>query len=111
MRRALAATVAKLKAKQRKYEEVQADHDAALLAVGLQPGDQAAIAAAATNPIDVIKTRMQVAGANPALLGNAGAFDVAARQIFDDFDPQTEIPVVVCCTSPQRSWLFVSPLG
>ena len=39
----------------------------------------AAIAAAATNPIGVIKTRMQVAGANPALLGNAGAFDVAAR--------------------------------
>ena len=29
--------------------------------------------------VDVIKTRMQVAGANPALLGNAGAFDVAAR--------------------------------
>ena len=39
----------------------------------------AAIAAAATNPIDVIKTRMQVAGANPALFGDVGAFDVAAR--------------------------------
>jgi hypothetical protein len=39
----------------------------------------AAVAAALTNPIDVIKTRLQVAGANPEVFGEIGAVECVAR--------------------------------
>jgi hypothetical protein len=83
---ALAATVAKLKAKQRKYEEVQADHDAALLAVGLQPGDQAAIAAAGARVKDLearakeLEARVQEYGGLPADPRQAKAKIMQARE-------------------------------